>query len=187
MNTIWALSLLVSTTWARYGQPDYCNNDGMTKYAQTGDLGEILKCMNHTEVPQLTTDMLVAASCNGQYDVVDWLINQGVPVHSNRDDLQCAAGLGYTGIVSLILKQDATYLGRPFVFAAANGHIGVLNVLLAAGGDPNESIYCWYEIKHAPPRLYDGFKDIVMSCTDLAKKMLPQFEPKYDCETEPCI
>jgi len=110
-----------------------------------------------------------------------------VPVHSNRDDIQCAAGLGYTGIVSLILKQDATYLGRPFLVAVGNGHAGVVHVLLEAGADPNESIRCYYEIKHAPPRFYDGFKDVVLSCTDLAKKILTQFEPKHDCETEPCI
>lgn len=167
MNTILILLLSAYTASARYGQPTYCTTDGMTHYALEGDLYEMIECTSELEPPELTTDMLVAASCRGQYNVVVWLLEKGVQVHSNRDDIMCAAGLGYTGIVQLILAKDAEYLGRPFFFAVANGHIGVTNVMLKAGADPNQSVHCYYEIKHAPMQLYDGFKDSVPTCDAL--------------------
>ena len=171
MNTILILLLSITTTWARYGYPISCTETGMTWYALEGDLYEMTKCMHDVEPLQLTTDMLVAASCRGQYDVVDWLLTQGVEVHPNRDDMQCAAALGYTGIVRLLLKADATFLGRPFFFAMANGHIGAASALLKAGADPNETIRCYYEIEHAPRWMYNGFKDALSTCEAFADRI----------------
>jgi hypothetical protein len=181
MNTILIIISVITYAAADYGDIEECESL-LIDYTLYGDLIELNKCADAGSA--FTKDHMVAASCKGHYDVVEWLLKRGTEKHHWADDLICAAGLGYTGIVKMLLVSDVDYLKRPFIFAVSNNHPGVVQVLLDAGADPNGVVHCYYHIPHAPERLYEGVIGYVRTCDELADIIMGEGEKEGEEEGE---
>ena len=75
----------------------------------------------------------------GHVQCVEWLLQHGVTVRRDVVVLDAAARQGFDGIVKLLINAGANAKGGYFMgHAGANGHLGTLKLLLAAGADLNE-------------------------------------------------
>jgi hypothetical protein len=148
-----------------------CGDASLTRYALSGFLGSIEECAGDFSRWSDATkrEMLIAAACEYRVDVVRWLLERGAVVTPDRQDLQCAAGFGYTPLVELLASNgnpDSQELCQPLLMAAANGYIAAVEVLMKYGAYPKCVVYCYTPIAWAMPHLYDGVYGHLPTCAE---------------------
>jgi hypothetical protein len=161
-----------------------CDYDALLVWASSGFVGHLEECAGGvggagtSDISDWATlikqNLLIAAACGNQVDVVRWLLERGAVVSRNRYDLQCAAGLGHAEMVNILAAngiKDKQELCQPLLMAASNGHIAAIEVLMKYGADPTCTVYCYTPIELAPPRLYDGILGYLPTCTEFVNKM----------------
>ena len=103
-------------------------------------------------VDRWNSTSLLVASATGNLEVVQWLLNRGADVNAqdNRSNapIHLAAGWGRLGVVRMLIECNADIdlrgrFGRtPLHFAASryynDDHVGVMQLLLDHGANPNE-------------------------------------------------
>lgn len=184
--------LFAICTWHKHGfgvMAHNCHSNDIVSYVQTGDLYELVICIAPMEDDEkqlyITNDMMTAASCSNQYRVVEWFLDQGVPMSPTRRELQCAAAMGYIGIVELLLSRSVDNLIQPLLLAASNAQMEAVELLMKHGADPRTTVYCYSPIKWAPEGMYDGMEGRLPTCRQLAAEMQQAYDEELTEKNPP--
>jgi ankyrin repeat protein len=92
------------------------------------------------DVSYIETYPLEVASCNGNLEIVKYLVGQGVKIHWNCDaPLRAASESGRYNVVKFLIESGADIHAddeSPLCDASMNGYKDIVSLLLRCGADP---------------------------------------------------
>ena len=162
-----------------------CSHVNMIMYARTGNMVLIEDCTAHrtTKIePETINESIIAAACSNQLAVVKFYLQMGAVMTHDRQDLQCAAAMGYIDILIVLLSNDpgsASELTQPLLLAASNRQTAAAEILLRYGATPKSVVHCYKPIKWAPADMYTAISAKLPTCSELAHRVAADIKKEF--------